>query len=164
MDKIVFRPIGVIRTPFQDPEGMPIQPGGAQSVKGRVVIDPAYEMGLMDIEGFSHLILIYHFHQCAGAKLTVKPFLDEHERGVLATRAPCRPNRIGLSVVRLLRRRGNVLEIENIDVVDNTPLLDIKPYVPAFDTPQVTAVGWLEGKAEQARVKRADERFKKPKT
>ncbi len=160
MDTIVFNPIGVIRTPFKCVEGMPIQPAGAETVTGQVVVDPQYAGGLADIEGFSHLILIYAFHRSEGFDLKVKPFLDDQRRGVFATRAPRRPNPIGLSVVSLAGRENNVLHVGNIDVLDGTPLLDIKPYVPAFDAPGATAVGWLEGKETLCRRMRSDERFK----
>lgn len=160
MNDIIFRPIGIIRTPFKDVEGMPIQPAGSQEVEGRVLLDRAYEEGLNDIEGFSHLILIYHFHKSRGFKLNVLPFLDDHERGVFATRAPRRPNAIGLSVVSLLKREKNELHVGHIDVVDQTPLLDIKPYVPAFDSMDETAIGWLEGKANKSRNMRSDKRFR----
>lgn len=161
MNQIVYHPIGTIRSPFKELSGMPIQPRGAQSATGEVVVDEAYEPGLKDIDGFSHLILIYHFHKSQGFELTVKPFLDDHQRGVFATRAPRRPNSIGLSIVTLLERSGNVLRVGEIDVADRTPLLDIKPYVPMFDAPEASAIGWLEGKAEQFREKRSDRRFLK---
>ena len=154
-----FSPIGTIETPFKDREGMPIQPSGAKDIKGKIHIDPAYEQGLADIEGFSHLILLYHFHKSKGFDLMVTPFLDTTQRGVFATRAPRRPNAIGLSIVRLLSRKGNVLEIEGIDVLDNTPLIDIKPYVPGFDTKDVTSTGWLEKTQEKARDMKSDTRF-----
>ena len=161
VEPIIMKPIGAIRTPFKTLEGMPIQPVGAPQVEGRVVVDPSYADGLADIEGFSHLILIYAFHRSRGFDLKVKPFLDDHVRGLFATRAPRRPNPIGLSVVTLLRREGNILHVGNIDVVDGTPLLDIKPCVPAFDAPAVTGIGWLEGKVQQSRDMRSDTRFKK---
>lgn len=160
MDRIEINPIGVIHTPFENLEGMPIQPVGAEQVHGQVVLEPEYQEGLADIEGFSHLILLYAFHQSKGFKLKVKPFLDDQPRGLFATRAPRRPNPIGLSIVELLRREGNTLHIKNIDVVDGTPLLDLKPYVPAFDSPEVTAIGWLEGKVALSRRMRSDKRFK----
>ncbi len=160
MNEIIFHPIGVIRTPFKDLDGMPIQPGGADSVEGEVALDPVYEEGLKDIEGFSHLILIYHFNHSKGYKLSVTPFLDNQERGLFSTRAPRRPNAIGLSIVSLLERKGNILRVGNIDVVDETPLIDIKPYVPAFDSPEVTSVGWLKDKAEKSWIMRSDARFR----
>ncbi len=160
MDPFIMNPIGVIHTPFKNLEGMPIQPEGAEQTKGQVAIYPQYAGGLADIDGFSHLILIYAFHQSKGFKLQVKPFLDNHIRGLFATRAPRRPNPIGLSIVELLRCEENILHVSNIDILDGTPVLDIKPYVPAFDAPRATAIGWLEGKVAQARAMRSDGRFK----
>lgn len=154
-----FSSIGIIETPFKDREGMPIQPSGAKDIKGRIHIEPAYEQGLSDIEGFSHLILLYHFHQSKGFDLMVTPFLDKTQRGVFATRAPRRPNPIGLSIVRLMSRKKNILEIRDIDVLDQTPLIDIKPYVPGFDIKEVTASGWLEATQKKARDMKSDNRF-----
>jgi tRNA-Thr(GGU) m(6)t(6)A37 methyltransferase TsaA len=152
-------PIGVIRSPFAGPEGMPIQPSGAKEVEGEAILDPAYAEGLADLEGFSHLILLYWFHRSEGYALKVTPFLDTVPRGLFATRAPRRPNPIGLSVVELLRRRGNRLSIRGVDVVDGTPLLDVKPHVPAFDAPAGTRIGWMEGKDGESRRKTSDGRF-----
>jgi tRNA-Thr(GGU) m(6)t(6)A37 methyltransferase TsaA len=156
---IVLAPIGVIRTPFKTIEAMPIQPAGAKDVEGRVILEPAFTQGLDDIEGFSHLILIYGFHRSQGFELRVKPFLDDSLRGLFATRAPRRPNPIGISTVALMGREGNVLHIRGADVIDETPLFDIKPHVPAFDAPDSPRIGWLEGKACQAEQARSDKRF-----
>lgn len=161
MDEISIKPIGVIRTPFQTLEDMPIQPSGAASVEGQLIVDPVYAEGLADLEGFSHLILLYHFHQSKGYALKVTPFLDDQSRGLFATRAPRRPNPIGVSVVTLLHREDNLLTIGQVDMLDGTPLLDIKPFVPGFDAPEVTAVGWLEGKSDRSRRQRSDGRFSK---
>jgi tRNA-Thr(GGU) m(6)t(6)A37 methyltransferase TsaA len=158
--KIQLRPIGTIRSPFQDVKGMPIQSSGAGDVQGKVIVDTLFEEGLTDIEGFSHIILIYLFHRSEGHQLLVKPFLDDALHGVFATRAPRRPNPIGLSIVELIKRQKNILHIRGVDVLDNTPLLDIKPYAPAFDIVQVSSAGWLEGKELEARMKKADTRFK----
>ena len=133
MAEIIYQPIGIIHSPFATPPGAPIQPPAAHAIPGTVVIFPEYQEGLQDLEGFSHLFLIYHFHLSRPYTLKVKPFLDATTRGVFATRAPARPNPIGLSVVRLERIEGNTLFIVDVDIVDGTPLLDIKPYVPAFD-------------------------------
>ena len=157
--KIEFQSIGVIHSPFQEPAGMPIQPSAAEGVEGTVVLDPALQEGLKDLEGFSHLVLLYHFHQAGEPDLLVKPFLDQKKRGVFATRAPRRPNGIGLSVVRLLEIRDNTLHIANLDILDGTPLLDIKPYVPYFDKPEAERVGWLEKHKGKIRGKQSDERF-----
>ena len=161
MQSFTMQAIGTIYTPFYDVEGVPVQPISTASVQGRVVVEPQYADGLQDVDGFSHLILIYYLHKSKGFDLTVKPFLDDQVRGLFATRAPRRPNAIGLSVVSLVRRDANVLHVGNIDVVDGTPLLDIKPFVPAFDAPDEAAIGWLEGKIESAKTMVADGRFKK---
>ena len=139
---------------------MPIQPAGANGIAGTVEIEPRYREGLADLDGFSHIILIYHFHLSEGYSLLVKPFLDENLRGVFSTRAPRRPNPLGLSVVRLIKIEGSTLHIENIDIVDGTPLLDIKPYVPDLDGVRAERIGWLSGKAGRMREAKADERFK----
>jgi tRNA-Thr(GGU) m(6)t(6)A37 methyltransferase TsaA len=141
-----MRPIGVIHSPFTDPDRTPIQPTHSQAI-GQVEVYPEFAEGLQDIEGFSHLILLYVFHRSSGYALRVKPFLDDVLRGLFATRYPRRPNPIGLSVVRLLARRDNALEIEGVDVLDGTPVLDIKPYVPDFDVRTQTRTGWYETKS-----------------
>jgi tRNA-Thr(GGU) m(6)t(6)A37 methyltransferase TsaA len=152
-------PIGTIHTPFDDLEGMPIQPSGAAQVQGTIVMDKEYEQGLNDLEGFSHIILLYHFHRSKGYDLMVKPFLDDQKRGLFSTRAPRRPNPIGLSIVRLITRDRNRLTIKGIDVLNCTPLIDIKPYVPGFDAKDVTAIGWLEKSHEKATSLKSDDRF-----
>jgi tRNA-Thr(GGU) m(6)t(6)A37 methyltransferase TsaA len=139
----LMKPIGVIHTPFTDKQQTPIQPTRSQAV-GQVEVFPEFADGLQDLEGFSHIILLYVFHQSDGYTLQVKPFLDDQLRGLFATRYPCRPNPIGLSVVRLLARQDNILDIEGVDVLDGTPLLDIKPYVPDFDVRNGTRTGWYE--------------------
>ena len=143
MKDIVFHPIGVIHSEYKETKNTPIQPASARGVSGSVEIFPEYVEGLKDIEGFSHLILIYHFDRSQGYKLKVKPFLDENLHGVFSTRAPFRPNPIGLSVVKLVSRSKNILEIENIDILDGTPLLDIKPFVPDFDAVENAKIGWV---------------------
>lgn len=159
MDQITYATLGLIQTPFQDPAGAPIQPARARQAAGRVVIEAAYAPGLKDLDGFSHIILLYHFHQSKGFALEVVPFLDDKPRGLFATRAPRRPNPIGLSVVRLLKIEGAVLDVEGVDMVDGTPLLDIKPYVPQFDAPEGVCCGRLEKAAHLAGEMRADGRF-----
>ena len=156
---IEYRPIGVIHTPFKSLEGMPIQPAGASSVRGEVNIFPEYAEGLRDLDGFSHVMLLYHFHQAAAPKLVVTPFMDSQPRGVFATRAPTRPNPIGLSVVKLLEIEGHTLHVENVDILHETPLLDIKPYVPEFDHHPADRIGWLEQATGIVRNKEADDRF-----
>jgi len=141
--EIVYRPIGVIHSPHTDPEKTPIQPAFASGCRGTAEIFPEFADGLRDIEGFSHIYIIYDMHRVAPARLLVKPFLHDVLHGVFATRAPSRPNPIGLSIVRLERREGNVLYLDGVDVLDGTPLLDIKPYVDRFDCIQHTRNGWL---------------------
>ena len=159
MMTLTIEPIGTIHTPFKDLEGMPIQPSGAKDVSGTVLIDPRYEQGLKDLDGFSHIILLYQFHHSKGYNLLVTPFLDNTKKGLFSTRAPRRPNPIGLSIVRLIKRDQNQLSIKDIDVLDGTPLLDIKPYVPQFDVKEVTASGWLEKTQNNARFMKSDDRF-----
>lgn len=154
------RPIGIIHSPFTEPRGMPIQPAGARGVAGTVEVFEDFRAGLADLDGFSHVILLYHFHRSEGFSLSVVPFLDAQARGVFATRAPRRPNPIGLSVVRLCGIDGGVMRIENVDVLDGTPLLDIKPYVPQFDAAEDVRIGWLEAAGEGAAKKRSDDRFR----
>jgi len=156
---IEFQPIGVIHTPYAELKGMPIQPAGAAGVKGTVEVFDAYRGGLADLDGFSHIVLLYHFHKSEGYKLRVVPFMDTVERGLFATRAPKRPNAIGLSVVQLDRIEDGMLHVQNVDIVDGTPLLDIKPYVPEFDSPTEFRTGWLEEARKTVSDRRADERF-----
>jgi tRNA-Thr(GGU) m(6)t(6)A37 methyltransferase TsaA len=158
--EVRYQPIGVIHSPFQDPKEMPIQPTSEASAPGTVEIFPEFAEGLDDLSGFSHVILIYHLHQARAAKLKVRPFLDTTERGVFATRAPARPNPIGLSTVELRRVEGNRLYLGNVDVLDGTPLLDIKPFVPDFDGPAGARVGWYESARARFRATRSDDRFK----
>ena len=138
---------------------MPIQPAGAEGVKGTVEVFDQFCAGLKDIDGFSHIILVYHFHLSKGYLLEVKPFMDDMEHGVFAMRCPARPNPIGISVVRLVSVEGCNLHIEDVDVVDGTPLLDIKPYVPDFDWRPAERVGWLSEKSKNVRQQRSDGRF-----
>jgi len=159
MDAIEYRPIGIIHTPFKCPEGTPIQPPGGLDDCGVVEVFSEFHEGLRDVEGFSHLILLYHCHLVGAARLTVRPFLDDTDHGLFATRAPARPNAIGLSVVRLLRVEGGCLYIREVDIVDSTPLLDIKPYVPKFDSRVPERAGWLEKQAYRIEQARDDGRF-----
>jgi tRNA-Thr(GGU) m(6)t(6)A37 methyltransferase TsaA len=159
-DSFSFLPIGIIHSPFSDINGMPVQPTGAQGVRGTVKIFEEFRDGLRDIEGFSRVILIYAFHRCTSRQLSVTPFLDTAPRGVFATRAPCRPNPIGFSIVRLIEVKGTTLVIEDVDILDGTPLHDLKPYVPAFDSFPDASAGWLEQAAHRAESVRSDERFR----
>jgi tRNA-Thr(GGU) m(6)t(6)A37 methyltransferase TsaA len=156
---IELKPIGIIYSPFDKKEGMPIQPIAAQGVKGKIILNPDLEEGLSGLEGFSHIHLIYHFHKSEGFDLKIKPFLSEKRLGVFATRAPKRPNAIGLSVVKVVSIEKNVINIENVDVLDQTPLLDIKPYVPDFDIFEVEKSGWLKDKRSEILKKKSDKRF-----
>ncbi len=159
-EPVTYRPIGIIRTPFLDTEGMPIQATAAVGVRGRIEIDAEFVEGLADLDGFSHLILVYHLHRVSAARLTVTPFLDDRPHGIFATRSPARPNPIGLSTVRLVAITGSTLEVEDVDMVDGTPLLDIKPYVPAFDERDEVRVGWFTDRLGGLPGARADDRFR----
>lgn len=159
MKTIEYQPIGIIRTPFETPEGTPIQPQGAAGVDGTVEVFPEYVEGLADLQGFSHIILIYHFHRAKPSSLHVKPFLDNKPHGLFATRAPSRPNPIGISVVELIKIENGKLHIRDVDVLDKTPLLDIKPYVPDFDAREATQIGWLEKKTKKIKKTIDDGRF-----
>lgn len=158
--EIVYRPIGIIHTPFRDLAEMPIQPSEDLRAPGTVEVFEAFEAGLKDLEGFSHIILIYHFHQVLGARLLVTPFMDTQTRGVFATRAPTRPNPIGLSTVRLVSIQGNILSVDHLDILDGTPLLDIKPYIPAVEPQKDIRIGWIEKTRGEFSQKRSDDRFK----
>jgi tRNA-Thr(GGU) m(6)t(6)A37 methyltransferase TsaA len=154
------KPIGRIYTPYKEKHGVPIQGIFDPDSKGRVVVLKEFEPGLRDIEGFSHLILLYLFDRSEGYDLVCKPYLEDKEHGVFATRAPKRPNPIGLSVVRLERREGPVLYITEVDILDDTPLLDIKPFIPDIDHRESARVGWLEGLLEKSNPRTvSDDRF-----
>lgn len=159
MTKIEYRPIGIIHTPFTEPKNMPIQPAGAAGIAGTVEVSTEYREGLADLDGFSHVVLLYHLHRSRGFKLKVVPFLDTCLRGLFATRAPKRPNPIGLSVVELDRVEDGVLHIRNVDMIDGTPLLDLKPYVPEFDSPTEVRTGWLENVDRNLGTRKSDGRF-----
>jgi len=159
--KITYRPIGIIHSPFKEPKGTPIQPKAAKGIDGMVEVFPQYEKGLKDIEGFSHIILIYHFHLSKACSLEVKPYMDSKLHGLFATRAPARPNPIGLSVVRLSKVERNNLHIKDVDIVDGTPLLDIKPFVPEFNSEDIIKKGWLEKNIRKLPKSKDDGRFVK---
>lgn len=161
MNEVRFRRIGTIHSPFKTASEIPIQARRAGGIRGRVDVLPEFGEGLRDLSGFSHVYLLYHFHEAAGMRLSVVPFLDSRPRGVFATRAPVRPNPLGLSVVRLREVKDLVLFVENLDILDGTPLLDIKPYIPAFDHWDVESTGWLSGKVLTEDATRSDERFTK---
>jgi len=159
MSSPVFKAIGAIHSPFREATGTPIQSALAQGVEGSVEVFPEFVPGLRDLEGFDRIWLLYWFDRARAAQLVVKPFLDNQERGVFATRAPCRPNAIGLSCVRLLGIEGGWLRIGDVDILDGTPLLDIKPYAPQLDCFDVRRAGWLQDKDGQGVA--ADSRFER---
>lgn len=158
--KIEYRAIGIVHSPFKDIKGMPIQPAGADGITGTIEVFPDYVDGLKDLAGFSHILILYHFHKVQGSRLTVTPFLDNRPHGVFATRAPTRPNPIGLSIVRLKGITENLLTIEDVDILDQTPLIDIKPHIPSFDHRPADRIGWLEQSEKSLESARSDERFR----
>ncbi len=159
MESFTYAPIGIVHSPYTETAGMPIKPTGADGVRGTIVVCPELSPGLKDLQDFSHIILIYAFHRSCGYSLQVTPFLDTVKHGVFATRAPKRPNAIGLSIVRLIEIHENILTIENVDLLDGTPLLDIKPYVPAFDAFFSAKAGWLDQNSKNVGSARSDKRF-----
>jgi len=158
--KIKFEPIGIIHSPYTKLHDMPIQPSAARGVKGQVEVYEKYLPALSDLDGFSHIYLLYHFHLTKSVQQKVIPFLDYQERGLFATRAPKRPNPIGLSVVKLIRVEEHILHIENIDAIDGTPLLDIKPYVREMEAVEDIRIGWLEKHTSRINSQLSDKRFK----
>lgn len=156
---IKLRPIGVINSPFKQPKGTPIQSAFAGGAAGTVTISEEFREGLKDLEGFERIWLLYYFDRSPEARLLVTPFLDTEQRGIFATRSPARPNPIGLSCVRLIRIDGCTLHAEDIDVVDGTPLLDIKPHVPRFDHFDAKRAGWFDESRLERRL--ADGRFER---
>jgi len=159
MNPVTFYPVGIVHSPHKELSGMPVQPPSAEGITGEIEIFPEFAEGLLDIEGFSRLMVFYHLHKSAGTLLTAKPFLDTVPHGVFASRIPRRPNPLGFSVLRLLSREGNVLRISDVDILDGTPVLDVKPYVPAFDSYPDERAGWFEGKLDGISEKRSDGRF-----
>ena len=157
--QITYSPIGIIHSPFKELAGMPIQPTGEISAKGHIELYPEFVEGIKDLDGFSHIYLIYHLHEVHQSKLTVTPFLDEEAHGVFSTRAPSRPNPIGLSLVKLIRVEENLIYLDDTDILDGTPLLDIKPYIPVFENANGVRIGWLENFKKQVQKKKSDSRF-----
>lgn len=155
--KIEYKPIGVIHSPFQQRAGTPIQPSRAKGAKGTVEVFQEFVDGLSDLRGFSHIVLLCHLHLSSSYKMKVVPFLDTELRGLFSTRAPNRPNPIALSVVDLVGINGNIIDVENLDLLDGTPVLDIKPYVGEFDSRTKARFGWLE--AARKTTDKADGRF-----
>jgi len=148
-DIVLYKPIGVIHTLYTRKEDTPIQGCFCPGNHGYVELFPEFVAGLKDVDGFSHLILLYHFHKADGFQLLTKPFLDKEKKGIFAIRHFNRPNPIGLSIVRLLEVKGNILEVGEVDMLDGTPLLDIKPYVPQFDIKEHTKNGWYSNASEK---------------
>jgi len=157
--KIVYEPIGIVHSPFKEAKGTPIQPSRSENAEGSVEIHQQFVDGLRDLDEFSHIVLLCHLHKTRKHRLRVTPFLDTEPRGLFSTRAPSRPNPIGLSVVELLSIEGTTLNIRGVDLLDGTPVLDIKPYVGEFDEPVKLRTGWL-GRA-RARTRVADGRFER---
>lgn len=143
---MMIEPIGIIHSPYTTKDECPIQPLYASGVIGRVEVFEKYETGLKDIETFSHIYLLYHFDRAGEIQMIVSTFLDDEPHGIFATRHPCRPNGIGMSIVKLIKRDKNILEVEGIDILDKTPLLDIKPYIPRFDSIKMATEGWVANK------------------
>lgn len=156
-----YRPVGVVRSPFTAPAGMPLQSVAARDVHGQIEIYREFAAGLTDLDGFSHIHVLAHLHRGRPGGLTVVPFLDDTERGVFSTRSPRHPNPIGLSVMRLLSVNGTILQVTGIDLLDGTPVLDIKPYVPQFDAIAAERTGWLQRVAPRVHDTTADARFHK---
>jgi tRNA-Thr(GGU) m(6)t(6)A37 methyltransferase TsaA len=159
MKEIRYKPIGIIHSPFKEPKGTPIQPAYSKGTKGTVEVFPEYAEGLQDIKGFSHIILLYHFHLSKTVSLLCKPFMDDTLHGIFSIRGPSRPNPIGISTVRLIRIKNNILQVQDLDIVDGTPLLDIKPYVPEFTKAELIRIGWLEKKINKFPAIKNDGRF-----
>lgn len=142
--EIKLRPIGIIHTPYKDSKGMPIQGKFEKGVTGKIELFPEYKQGLKDIEGFSHIILIYYFDRSKDEKLISRPFLEDESHGIFAIRSPHRPNHIGFSIVKLEKTEDNTITFSEVDILDGTPLLDIKPYVSHFDSRENVKNGWLD--------------------
>ena len=158
--ELSFLPIGTAFTPFKELISMPVQPAAARGAKGTIEIRDDLRPGLNDLDGFSHIIVLYCFHKVTETRLTVTPFLDSSPHGVFATRAPTRPNPIGLSVLRVCSVNGTTIEVEDVDILDGTPVLDIKPFVPSFDMPTgQVKVGWLGKTSLDLDSARSDHRF-----
>jgi tRNA-Thr(GGU) m(6)t(6)A37 methyltransferase TsaA len=161
LEQILINPIGVIHTPFHNVENMPIQPIAAEGIIGYIELLPEYVDGLKDLQGFSHITLVYRFHKIIGYNLEVIPFMDTESRGIFATKAPKRPNAIGISTVKLLEIDRNIIHIEQVDMLNGTPLIDIKPFYPRYDNRENVSIGWLEkNKDLPLEMLRADNRFK----
>ncbi len=160
MNRITYFPIGIVHSPFRIPEGTPIQSVAAKDIQARIEIFQEYSKGLKDLEEFSHIIVLFHLHVAKFKSLHVVPFLDIETHGIFATRSPGRPNPIGFSVVELDRIENNILFVKGIDILDGSPVLDIKPYIPQFDVFETTKKGWIEKNAHKLGDQKDDGRFK----
>ena len=156
---LTYRSISIVRSPFSQPAGMPIQPSRAHAVEGSLELEPEYWSGLQDLDGFSHLLLVAHLHRTGPAQMQVVPFLDTRAHGIFATRAPARPNPIAVSVLRILRVEPGRVQVAELDLLDGTPILDIKPYVPEFDARADASSGWYADAARKGECVVADDRF-----
>lgn len=156
---MTLEPIGTIHTPYTSLEQMPIQPKGAADVIGTLVIHALYKEGLKDLDGFSHVYILYHFHKATRSELLVTPFMDTEVRGVFATRSPLRPSHIGMSVTQIISVEDNIVTLKGIDVLDETPLLDIKPYIPQFDAVTNVKTGWMKKNDAEVAEASSDSRF-----
>lgn len=156
---MTLEPIGTIHTPFTSLEQMPIQPKGAADTQGTLVLQKAYKEGLKDLEGFSHVYILYHFHKAIRTELLVTPFMDTEIRGVFSTRSPLRPSHLGLSVCEIVSVQDTIVTLKGIDVLDGTPLLDIKPYIPQFDRVSNVKTGWMTKNESEVAHMISDNRF-----
>jgi len=158
---ITYQPIGIVHSAFKTAVGTPIQPSAAQGTEAIIEIFPEFAEGITDLEGFSHIYILFHCHLITKKELMVVPFLDTNPHGVFATRSPGRPNPIGISVVHLEKVENNKLYVRNIDILDGSPVLDIKPYLPAFDVHEADKIGWLEKNVLKMNDTKDDGRFNK---
>lgn len=159
MQEINYKSIGIIHSPFKTLDNIPIQNIGAKGERGKIEIFAEYETGLKDLNEFSHIILLYHLHLVNHSSLLVKPFMDNVERGIFATRSPIRPNPIGLTIVKLIEINKNILTIEDLDMLDQTPIIDIKPCLPMIDNIENLKLGWLTNKITDFETTKSDNRF-----
>ncbi len=161
--QINLRQIGTINSPFCHLENMPVQPKGARDVIATIEIKKEFQDGLKDLDGFNFIYLIYYFHKVKNHKLQVVPFMDKtkSERGVFSTRTPMHPNSLGLSVVELIKVEENIITIKGVDILDGTPLIDIKPYIVNFDkVDKMPTSGWMKASLQEVNNKKSDDRFK----
>ena len=156
--QITVEPIAYARTDYKNLENMPIQPKGCSN-PAQIEVLPEFAEGLKDLDGFSHIYLLTYFDKCKNTKLTLIPFMDTVEHGVFATRSPARPNHIGLSIVKIESVKDNIITVTGIDLLDGTPIIDIKPYIENFDHPENPRSGWMTKTLDEVKEKRSDDRF-----